>query len=165
METNKITTRNCNTTDELFRTVEREFKNIKLNYKEAYYLDNAVDEDTGMVLQESNVVYYTKTQVNSNLRALKSAYLIAKGAASPKEIIDFREKYKIAASTLSIILGFSKNTISNIENEGVSSLTSGRLIKMCITNMEQLSNYISLCDSLDNDKKEALTERILGIGM
>ena len=57
-----------------------------------------------------------------NMKALKNAYLVAKGAASPKEIIDFRLKYHISDSTFSIILGFSKNTISNIENEGITPL-------------------------------------------
>jgi DNA-binding XRE family transcriptional regulator len=99
------------------------------------------------------------------MKALKSAYLIAKGAAAPTEIIKFRTKYRIAASTLSIILGFSKNTISNIENEGVTSLTSGRLIKMCLNNIEILNHYIKVCDDIDNNKKLELSNKLMQQGI
>ncbi len=96
-----------------------------------------------------------------NMKALKNAYLVAKGAASPKEIIDFRLKYHISASTFSIILGFSKNTISNIENEGITSLSTGRLIKMCIENKKIIYDYVQLCDLIDNEKKEEISKRLM----
>lgn len=165
METKKILTRENKPTDELQRTVEKTFKDIKLTYKEVYYLDYDVDENTGMINRQNKVEYYTKSQVSRNMKALKSSYLIAKGAADPNEIISFRKKYHIAASTLSIILGFSKNTISNIENEGVTSLTSGRLIKMSITNKDIISYYIQVCDSIDNRKKEELSKKIMELGI
>ncbi len=165
METKKILTRENKPTDELQRTVEKTFKGIKLTYKEVYYLDYDVDEDTGMINRQSKVEYYTKGQVSRNMKKLKSSYLIAKGAAAPNEIISFREKYHIAASTLSVILGFSKNTISNIENDGVTSLTSGRLIKMSINNKDILSYYIRVCDSIDNRKKEELSKKIMELGI
>jgi superfamily II RNA helicase len=60
-----------------------------------------------------------------------------------------------------LILGFSKNTISNIENEGVSSLSSGRLIKMCLNNKDILYQYIKVCDVIDNQKKEELSNRLM----
>jgi DNA-binding XRE family transcriptional regulator len=96
-----------------------------------------------------------------NSKALKNAYHIAKGAASPSEIIDFRNKYNISASTFSVILGFSKNTISNIENEGITSLSSGRLIKMCLDNTKVVYKYLQLCDSIDNVKKKELSKRLM----
>ncbi len=96
-----------------------------------------------------------------NLKALKSAYLIAKGAAAPSEIISFRNKYHISASTFSIILGFSKNTISNIENDGITSLSSGRLIKMCLENKSILYKYVQLCDAIDNVKKEEISKQLM----
>ena len=161
METKKVLTRENIPTDELQRSVEKIFKGIKLTYVEVYYLDSEVNEDTGIINKKDKVRHYTKEQVNRNLKALKSAYLIAKGAASPNEIIEFRNKYHISASTLSIILGFSKNTISNIENEGVTSLSSGRLIKMCLTNKELMFRYIELCDAIDNNKKEELSKNLM----
>ncbi|MEA3446445.1 MAG: transcriptional regulator, partial [Bacteroidota bacterium] len=100
-------------------------------------------------------------QVTRNMKALKSVYLIAKGAAAPTEIINFRTKYHIAASTLSLILGFSKNTISNIENEGVTSLPSGRLIKMCLNNKNVMYQYIKVCDLIDKRKKEELSNKLM----
>jgi DNA-binding XRE family transcriptional regulator len=165
METKKILTRKNKPTDELQKSVDKIFKGIKLTFIEAYYLDYEVDENTGIVNKEKKVKHYTKEQINRNLKALKSAYLISKGAVSPNEIIEFRSKYHIAASTLSVILGFSKNTISNIENDGVTSLPSGRLIKICLNNLEVLRSYIRDCDALDNHKKDELNKSLLQCGL
>lgn len=161
METKKVLTRENNPTNELYGTVEKIFKGIKLEYTEVYYLDFEVNEDTGKIDKTQKVKHYTKSQINRNMKALKNAYLIAKGAASPSEIISFRTKYRIPASTFSILLGFSKNTISNIENDGISSLSSGRLIKMCMNNKNIMQQYIQLCDSIDNNKKEELSKRLM----
>ncbi len=154
-------TRDNKPTNELQRSVEKFFKGTKLVYTEAYYLDCEVDENTGTINKNTKVRHYTKAQINRNLKALKSSYLISKGAVSPNEIIEFRGKYRIAASTLSMILGFSKNTISNIENDGVTSLPSGRLIKVCLNNLEILRAYISNCDAIDDHKKNELHRSLL----
>lgn len=164
METKKVLTRENIPTDELQRSVEKVFKGIKLTYVEVYYLDDEVNEDTGIINKNDKVKHYTKEQVNRNLKTLKSAYLIAKGAASPNEIIEFRNKYHISASTLSIILGFSKNTISNIENEGITSLSSGRLIKLCLSNKDLMFHYIEVCDAIDHIKKEELSKNLMQQG-
>ncbi|KKM01172.1 hypothetical protein LCGC14_1797100 [marine sediment metagenome] len=164
METKKVLTRENHPTDQLQRSVNKTYKGVDLTYNEVFYLDSEVDEETGIINKEKQVRHYTKEQMNRNLKALKSAYLIGKGAASPNEIIEFRVKYKIAASTLSTILGFSKNTISNIENDGVTSLPSGRLIKMCLYNKDIMYHYIRLCDSIDNRKKEELSKKLMQQG-
>lgn len=161
METKKVLTRDNKPTEELSAIVEKVFRGIKLKYPEVYYLDYEVNEDTGMINKNNLVKHYTKNQIERNLKALKNAYLIAKGAAAPSEIIEFRKKYNISASTFSIILGFSKNTISNIENEGITSLTTGRLIKMCLEDKKIVNQYIQMCDSIDNLKKEELSKRLL----
>jgi DNA-binding transcriptional regulator YiaG len=161
METKKILTRDNSTTDELTVVVEKEYKGIKLKYNEFFYLDYSVDENTGLINKETKEKYYTKNQMQRNIKALKNAYHIAKGAASPNEIIDFRNKYKISASMFSVILGFSKNTISNIENEGITSLSSGRLIKMCLENKKVVYKYVQLCDAIDNLKKEEISKRLM----
>lgn len=161
MEAKKVLTRENIPTDELQRSVEKVFKGLKISYLESYYLDYEVNEDTGIINREKKVRHYTKEQINRNMKALKSAYLIAKGAASPSEIIEFRNKYHIAASTLSVILGFSKNTISNIENEGITSLPSGRLIKMCLENKDIMYSYIKVCDAIDNQKKEEISKSLM----
>lgn len=131
-----------------------------MEYTQVYYLDYEVDENTGMT-NEKLVKHYTKNQMDRNLKALKSAYHIAKGAADPTDIIKYRHRYKISASTLSVILGFSKNTISNIENEGITSLSSGRLIQLCLNNKDIVYQYIQLCDVLDNQKKKELSDRLM----
>ena len=161
MEAKKVLTRENQPTNELQRSVEKIFKGLELSYTEVYYLDYEVNEDTGIINKENKTIHYCKEQINRNMRALKSAYLIAKGAASPNEIIEFRNKYHIAASTLSLIIGFSKNTISNIENEGVTSLSSGRLIKMCLSNKDLMYHYIKVCDAIDNRKKDELSRKIM----
>ena len=161
MKTRKVLTRKNEPTQELHELVVKNYKGLELSYNEAYYLDYEVDEDTGMINKEKKVKHYTKSQISRNLKALKSAYLIAKGAAAPDEILNFRKKYRIAASTLSVILGFSKNTISNIENEGVSSLPTGRLIKMCLNNVDVMSHYVKICDAIDNRKKEELSQKLI----
>ncbi len=161
METKKILTRDNSTTDELTVVEEKEYKGIKLKYNEFFYLDYSVDENTGLINKETKEKYYTKNQMQRNTKALKNAYHIAKGAASPNEIIDFRNKYNISASMFSVILGFSKNTISNIENEGITSLSSGRLIKMCLENKKVVYKYVQLCDAIDNVKKEEISKRLM----
>lgn len=161
METKKVLTRENIPTKELSDFVEKVFKGVKLRYNEVYYLDYEVDEYTGMINRDNKVKHYTKNQMNRNLKALKNAYHIAKGAADPNDIINFRKKYKIPASTFSIILGFSKNTISNIENEGITSLSSGRLIKMCLSDKNIIHHYIQLCDSIESQKKIELSKRLM----
>ena len=151
-----VLTRGNNPTEELTQVVEKIHNGIKLSYEEVYYLDYAVDEDTGEIDKDNLVPHYTKEQTTRNMKALKNAYFIAKGAVAPNEIIKFRKKYNIAASTLSLILGFSKNTISNIENEGVSSLPSGRFIKLCLYDTKLLSQYVKSCAYLDPHKKNEL---------
>jgi len=158
--TKKILNKEYEPGEELRREVSKTYDDIPITYDEVYHLDHEVDENTGMIIKENLVPYYTKDQSNRNLKSLKSAFLIAKGAASPSEIISFRKKYQIAASVLSIILGFSKNTISNIENEGVTSLPSGRLIKLCISDIDILSYYVKICSALDGSKKEELLKKL-----
>ena len=160
METKKVLTRKNDPTDELQGIVEKVYKGVKLQYNEVYYLDYIVDEDTGMIDKNVKEKHYTKNQMDRNLKALKNAYHVAKGSASPSEIICFRHKYDISASTLSVILGFSKNTISNIENDGITSLTSGRLIKMCLDNTDVIDQYVQLCDEIDSKKKEEISKRL-----
>jgi len=161
METKKVLTRDNTPTEELSATVIKSHHGIQLEYTEVYYLDFAVDEDTGMINKAIKEKHYTKNQMERNLKALKNAYHIAKGAASPAEIIHYRKKYKIPASTFSIILGFSKNTISNIETDGITSLSTGRLIKICIDDKSVITRYVQLCDALDKRKRDELSKRIM----
>lgn len=160
MSNKKVLTRNNKTTDELQRNVAKEYKGVTFNYTEVYYLDYEVDEETGMINKNKTVEHYTKDQVDRNMKALKTAYMVAKGSIAPTEIIEFRAKHKIPASALSIILGFSKNTISNIENDGITSLPSGRFIKVCLSNTEILSQYVKSCSSLDIPKKKEIMESL-----
>jgi len=160
METKKILTRDNVPTEEISSIIYKVYKGVKLQYNEVYYLDYVVDEDTGEINRDKKDKFYTKNQMDLNIKALKNAYNVAKGSASPSEIIMFRKKYDIAASTFSLILGFSKNTISIIENEGIASLSSGRLIKMCINDRNLVDQYVQLCDAIDNEKKQEISKRL-----
>lgn len=160
METKKVLTRLNEPTSEMYGPVRKKFKSVNLEYTEVYYLDYEVDENTG-VINKNLVKHYTRSQMDRNLKSLKNAYHVAKGAADPTEIINYRNKYNIPASTLSLVLGFSKNTISNIENEGITSLSTGRLIKICLNNKDIVYQYIQLCDSIDSQKKEELSDRLM----
>jgi len=163
MENKKVlVTRDHQITDEIQATTFKKYKDLHLEYIEVYYLDHEVDEHSGLINREQKVKHYTKNQMDRNMKALRNAYHIAKGAASPSEIIDFRTKYNISASTFSLVLGFSKNTISNIENEGITSLPTGRLIKMCIENKNLIYQYLQLCDAIDQRKKEEISKRLMG---
>ncbi|WP_242494553.1 hypothetical protein [Brumimicrobium glaciale] len=102
MKTNKILTRENESTNEITGSVVKFYKGMKLEYPEVYYLDYEVDEDTGIINREKKVKYYTKSQIKRNMRALKNVFYIAKGAAAPNEIISFRKQYRIPASTFSI---------------------------------------------------------------
>ena len=160
MGTKIVLTRENIPTNELQNLFEKDYKGIKLQYNEVYYLDYIVDEETGLINKHIKEKYFTKSQIKRNIIALKSSYYIAKGSVTPSEIIQFREKYSISASTLSLILGFSKNTISNIENEGITSLSSGRLIKMCLDDITVVEQYLHLCDLIHNVKKEEISKRL-----
>ena len=161
METKKVLTRNNEPSEELHEFVYKTYKGIKLEYEEVYYLDFEVNEDNGMIDKTKKVKHYTKNQMERNIKSLRNSYHIAKGAASPSEIVSFRNRYQISASTFSIVLGFSKNTISNIENDGITSLPTGRLIKMCVDNKDIVYYYLQLCDSIDPIKKEEISKRLM----
>jgi DNA-binding transcriptional regulator YiaG len=163
METKKVLTRNNEPSEELHEFVYKNYKGLELGYEEVYYLDFEVNEDTGMIDKTRKVKHYTKNQTERNIKALKNAYHIAKGAASPSEIISFRNRYHISASTFSVVLGFSKNTISNIEKDGITSLPTGRLIKMCLDNKEIVYHYLQVCDSIDLHKKQEISKRLLEV--
>ncbi len=80
METKKVMTRENIPADELQITVDKVYNGVKLQYNEVYYLDYIVNEDTGMINKDVQEKHYTKNQMDRNLRALKNAYLIAKGS-------------------------------------------------------------------------------------
>ena len=77
MKTIKVLTRDNEPTDELQRSVKKTFNDFKLEYTEAYYMDYDVDEDTGMINRQNKVEYFTKSQMDRNLKALKTSYLVA----------------------------------------------------------------------------------------
>lgn len=160
MESKKVIDRNGKATEELYCDVEKVYKGVSVRYTECYYLDYSVDEDSGKIDKTRKEKFYSKDQVDRNLRNKRNAYMVAMGSISPEEIKEFRGKYQIAASTLSFVLGFSKNTISIIETEGVSSLSTGRYIRLCMNNKKVIHNYIRLCNNIDTSKKEELQNRI-----
>ena len=59
---------------ELNRKVTKLFNGVNVVYEEVYYLDHDVDDETGIIDKEKLVPYYTKDQVNRNMKALKLTY-------------------------------------------------------------------------------------------
>ncbi|WP_321310633.1 hypothetical protein [Marinifilum fragile] len=83
MEKNRVRTRSNTLTDELQREVTRVFEGYKLKYTEVYYLDDKVDEDTGMIQKGEKAMHYKSDQVKRNLKALKKVYNQARMDADP----------------------------------------------------------------------------------
>lgn len=156
----QIVTRDNKITEEKVEIVTVTFKGIDLEHFEYFYLDYEVDENTGTINRDKLVKHYTADQINRNLKNLKTAYNIEKGAASQDQIIEFRKSFNLSATSFSMILGYSKNTISNIENDGISSLATGRHIRSCIYDRNIFKSYIDLCDEIDQEKKDDLTKRL-----
>lgn len=65
-------------TEELTTVVEKFYKGSRLKYTEVYYLDFSVNEETENVDKNLKEKYYTKTQMERNMKALKNAYFVAK---------------------------------------------------------------------------------------
>lgn len=74
-----ILTRNDFPVEEQTETMCKLFKGIEFKYEETYYLDDEVNENTGKINKGTKVKHYTKEQVQRNLEALKSSYLLATG--------------------------------------------------------------------------------------
>ena len=43
----------------------------------------------------------------------------------------------------------------------MTSLSTGRLIKVCLDNKEIVCKYIQLCDAIEQSKKEELSKRLM----
>ena len=80
METKKVLTRENELSVESRETAKKKYKGLGLTYNEVYYLDYEVDDETG-IINNQKVKYYTKDQVSRNMKALKYAYIYAKGLA------------------------------------------------------------------------------------
>ena len=78
METKKILTRKNIPTNELNATLKKNYKGIKLEYTEVFYLDYVVDEDTGLIDKEVKDKHYTKSQMDRNMKALKMHIILQK---------------------------------------------------------------------------------------
>lgn len=83
METRKFLTKDNPSTDELSSSVIKTHMGILLEYREVYYLGDAVNEYTGMINKNVKEKHYTKNQMERNLKALNNAYRIAKCSATP----------------------------------------------------------------------------------
>lgn len=63
---------------ELIRTVKEEIDGVTFEYREVYFLDYYVDENTGRVDENMMAEYYSKTQMGKNREAMLKAYGKAK---------------------------------------------------------------------------------------
>lgn len=74
-----VLTRDNSPVEEQIETAHKLFKGIEIKYEEVYYLDHEVDENNGKINRGKKVKHYTKEQIQRNLKALKSSYLLAIG--------------------------------------------------------------------------------------
>jgi len=58
MQAKKVLTRENKPTSELYNSIEKTFKGIKLEYTEVYYLDYEVNEDTGKINKDKRKILY-----------------------------------------------------------------------------------------------------------
>ena len=60
--------------EELERVIKETFNGIDLEYTEVYHLNYEVDEESGKINKDSLVPYYTRSQMQRNLKVLKKDY-------------------------------------------------------------------------------------------
>ena len=75
MDKVKLMIRDNQPTEELYETINKAYRGRILEYTEVYYLDYAVDEETGMIHKNRKEKFYTKDQVRRNREQMKNAFL------------------------------------------------------------------------------------------
>ncbi len=82
MKNKVVLTRDNQPTEELSEVKKRTYKGVEVKYTEVFFLDYAVDEETYKIDKTRKDKFYTEEQIERNIKAFKSAYHVAKGAAS-----------------------------------------------------------------------------------
>ena len=124
-EQRKIYCEKCNEKVEylIINEIRKEYKNVEVN----------VEQNIGICSQCGERLYVVELE-SVNLDRLYSKYIELTGIVSPKDIIDFREKYNISQRELVAILGWGKLTINRYERGSIPTQSHSEILKLIINN-------------------------------
>ncbi|MGL6108456.1 type II TA system antitoxin MqsA family protein [Romboutsia sp.] len=124
-EKRKVYCEHCNEKVEylIINEVKREYKNVEVNVK----------QNIGVCSQCGERLYISELEA-VNLDRLYTKYRELTGIVSPKDIIDFREKYNISQRELVAILDWGKMTINRYERGSLPNQSQSEILKLIITN-------------------------------
>ena len=124
-EKRKVYCEKCNEKVEylVINEVKEEYKNVKVN----------VEQNIGICSQCKERLYVTELE-EANLERLYTKYRELTGIVSPKDIIEFREKYNISQRELVAILDWGKMTINRYERGSLPNQSHSEILKLIINN-------------------------------
>ena len=124
-EKRKVYCEKCNEKVEylVINEVKEEYKNVKVN----------VEQNIGVCSQCKERLYVTELE-EANLDRLYTKYRELTGIVSPKDIIEFREKYNISQRELVAILDWGKMTINRYERGSLPNQSHSEILKLIINN-------------------------------
>ena len=124
-EKRKVYCEKCNEKVEylIINEVKEEYKNVKVN----------VEQNIGICSQCKERLYVTELE-EANLDRLYTKYRELTGIVSPKDIIEFREKYNISQRELVAILDWGKMTINRYERGSLPNQSHSEILKLIINN-------------------------------
>ena len=124
-EKRKVYCEKCNEKVEylIINEVKEEYKNVKVN----------VEQNIGICSQCKERLYVTELE-EANLERLYTKYRELTGIVSPKDIIEFREKYNISQRELVAILDWGKMTINRYERGSLPNQSHSEILKLIINN-------------------------------
>lgn len=112
-------------------------------------------------LCEDSGEQFTTTELDErNMTQLYNQYREKHNLPFPDEVKAIREKYGLAATRMSEILGFGINSYRNYENGEVPSQANGRLIQLA-NDPEKFKDLVELSDTLEGNQKQKLLQRLV----
>lgn len=141
----KVYCEKCNEKVEylIINEVKEEYKNVKVN----------VEQNIGICSQCKERLYVTELE-EVNLERLYTKYRELTGIVSPKDIIEFREKYNISQRELVAILDWGKMTINRYERGSLPNQSHSEILKLIINNESYFRKKVE-----DAYKSGRITER------
>ena len=128
-------------------TFRKEEFEIVYHYFEDVLPNGAIQEFTSEELDELNQIQ------------IYNLYREKHRLPFPAQIIETRQKYGLAASKMSEILGFGANGYRQYETGEVPSLSNGKLIQMA-ADPSKFRSLVEITDALDTKNKEQLLQKI-----
>jgi Predicted transcriptional regulator len=103
---------------------------------------------------------FTSTELDElNVLQVHNQYRDKYNLPFPSEIQSIRNKYELAATKMSEILGFGINSYRNYENGEVPSNSNGKLIQL-VNDPKKFRDMVDLCDTLDPKEKLDIINRV-----